>query len=339
MSFRPESNDRDCTQDWIAVVVLDGYSALSLGAIVEPFALFDQYCPIIAPKVKITGLLSTSVSSFSGVNVCCEMDGEALDEKVRNGPAPQAIIVCGPTLKYQDSSILISLLRRASRSGVAVFGVGNIVWSMAKAGLITNNLATLHWQSLAAFSEDCTPVESRNALFIAEKKGGTCPGELATLDLIMEMIAARAPKAADVISDHLLISQRRSGFTRQPGSQSERLRQAPPLIAQATRIMSENIEDPLSLFEIAQLCGCSLRQLERLFRSHLKTSPMRYYNTLKLERALELVGQTELPFSEVAIASGFSSRATFYRKFRQKYEYSPSEVRCGEMCLHSLYQS
>ncbi len=50
-------------------------------------------------------------------------------------------------------------------------------------------------------------------------------------------------------------------------------------------LMEANIEEPLSLDEVADYVGISRRQLERLFNRYLHCAPSRYYLELRLSRA------------------------------------------------------
>ncbi|MFY9238866.1 MAG: helix-turn-helix domain-containing protein [Roseovarius sp.] len=79
--------------------------------------------------------------------------------------------------------------------------------------------------------------------------------------------------------------------------------------------------------DIAEQCECSLRQIERLFRKHAGVSPMQYYILLRLERASELVLQTNLSFHEIAAATGFSSSSSLTKKLKAQVGVSPYVMR------------
>ena len=91
--------------------------------------------------------------------------------------------------------------------------------------------------------------------------------------------------------------------------------------------MEANIEDPLSPSVLAEHAHLSIRQLERLFRSHLDNSPSGYYMKLRLERAKQLLKESHLSVAEIASACGFSSGPHFTRSYRNQFGRSPSEDR------------
>ncbi len=67
----------------------------------------------------------------------------------------------------------------------------------------------------------------------------------------------------------------------------------------------------------------SPRQLERLFARYLGRSPKRYYMEIRLERARNLLMQTEMSVIEIALASGFASAAHFSKCYRATYGSTP----------------
>ncbi len=79
----------------------------------------------------------------------------------------------------------------------------------------------------------------------------------------------------------------------------------------------------LMLHLIAGALGISTRQLERLFRHHLGTSPKRFINQTRLTRARNLLVQTDQSITEVAVACGFTTPSTFSKVYRAHFGVSP----------------
>ena len=63
-------------------------------------------------------------------------------------------------------------------------------------------------------------------------------------------------------------------------------------LIEAAALMEANLEEPLSLDEIAKLVGVSRRQIERLFKRYVGEVPTKYYLDMRLRRARELLLQT-----------------------------------------------
>jgi AraC family carnitine catabolism transcriptional activator len=91
--------------------------------------------------------------------------------------------------------------------------------------------------------------------------------------------------------------------------------------------MEDNLEEPLTLKKISHQAGLSLRQIERLFSSHLSKSPKKYYLKRRLMHARQLIEQTSLSILEVSIVSGFSSRQIFSKYYKLGYGFTPSQTR------------
>ena len=63
------------------------------------------------------------------------------------------------------------------------------------------------------------------------------------------------------------------------------------------------------------------------FLRHLNMTPGRYYMRLRLERARELLRQTNMPILDIAIATGFTSHSYFAQSYRLQFGRPPSEER------------
>jgi transcriptional regulator GlxA family with amidase domain len=106
-----------------------------------------------------------------------------------------------------------------------------------------------------------------------------------------------------------------------------RINTMPGAIQLAVRIMLENIEVPLSNVDIAARINTSVRNLERMFKRNLNSSPAKFYLSLRLEKARELLLHTNLSTLEVALQTGFSSSSYFARCFVREFGKRPSDIR------------
>ncbi len=91
--------------------------------------------------------------------------------------------------------------------------------------------------------------------------------------------------------------------------------------------MEAHIEEPVSPAIMAREVGLSTRQLERLFRRYLNRSPKRYYMELRLERARNLLMQTDMSVINVGLACGFTSPSHFSKCYRAHYNTTPYRER------------
>jgi len=99
-----------------------------------------------------------------------------------------------------------------------------------------------------------------------------------------------------------------------------------------TLLMKEKclyIDSEIKRNEIAALIGISDRRLHDCIKNNTGMTFTGYVNSLRLSCSRELLSQKggKLTVDAIALESGFSSRATFYRHFREKYGLSPEEFR------------
>jgi len=105
-----------------------------------------------------------------------------------------------------------------------------------------------------------------------------------------------------------------------------------PKLLEIVALMESNLEELLTLDELASYVDLSRRQLERLFQKYLDCSPSRYYLKLRLIRARQLLKQSGLSIIEVASACGFASTPHFSKCYREYFGIPPREERQG---MHS----
>jgi len=102
------------------------------------------------------------------------------------------------------------------------------------------------------------------------------------------------------------------------------------LAHQAVRLLDEpeawRGESP-SVDSLAKKLGVSDRHVRRIFETHFGVSPVQYLQTRRLLTAKQLLADTELPITEIALISGFSSVRRFNAAFAEHYGLNPTQLR------------
>lgn len=88
-----------------------------------------------------------------------------------------------------------------------------------------------------------------------------------------------------------------------------------------------NLEEELTLSDIANAAGISPRECQRLFRSYLHSTPMKYLREQRLLSAAARLSQNDLSITEIAAKYGFASPSYFSSEFRQLVGSTPLEYR------------
>src|SRR5580698_1371851 len=79
--------------------------------------------------------------------------------------------------------------------------------------------------------------------------------------------------------------------------------------------------------KLAERLGLGERQLRRLFLQHLGASPISVAQTRRVLFAKQLIHETRMPMTEVAMAAGFGSVRRFNETFRDLFRRPPSALR------------
>lgn len=98
-------------------------------------------------------------------------------------------------------------------------------------------------------------------------------------------------------------------------------------VRRALRLIQEGALDDGSVDEVAARLGVGTRHLHRLFVQHVGASPIVVAQTRRLHFAKRLIDDTELPMTDIALASGFGSLRRFNAAFRHTYKRAPRELR------------
>ncbi|TVS06975.1 MAG: GlxA family transcriptional regulator, partial [Rhodobacteraceae bacterium] len=302
----------------IIFLLLERFTLMAFAAALEPLRL--------ANRVAGRTLYTWRLVSETGAPVRCSNDTEIAVNAGLEDTSPDAlIIVCGGLdVQRATSPGILGWLRKRARYGNALGGLCTGTWTLAKAGLLDGHRATIHWENHTAVTEDFPDIELNKAIFVMDGKRLTSAGGTAPLDLMLTMITnAHGPDLANAVADQLVYSNIRTNRDSQRLSIPARIGVRHPKLARVIEIMESHIEEPVSPPDLAEQVEMSTRQLERLFRRYLNRSPKRYYMELRLERARNLLMQTDMSVIAVALATGFSSPSHFSKCYRAHYDTTP----------------
>jgi transcriptional regulator GlxA family with amidase domain len=199
---------------------------------------------------------------------------------------------------------------------------------VAKAGLLDGKKATIHWENQDGFLEEFESVKLTKSVFVMDGNRWSTAGGTSSIDLMLKVIAAdHGEDLANTVADQLIYSAIRTDQDTQRLSIPTRIGVRHPKLSQVIQMMESNVEDPMSPADLAEEVGMSTRQLERLFRRYLNRSPKRYYMELRLQKARNLLMQTDMSVINVALACGFASPSHFSKCYRSHYNTTPYRER------------
>jgi transcriptional regulator GlxA family with amidase domain len=223
---------------------------------------------------------------------------------------------------------LVRCLRRLAGRRIMLGGLCTGAYALVQSGLLDGYRCAVHWENMSALRESFPRITFTKELFVIDRDRCTCTGGIAPLDLMLHLISPRiGPELTAGISDQFIVERVRDGADQQRIPLAARLGGKHGPLAGAALLMEANLEEPLSIAELARRIDVSQRQLRRLFQHKLNAKPAQYYLNLRLRRARELLLQTGMPVLEIAVACGFSSTAHFGRCYRSLFGHPPSTER------------
>ncbi len=303
-------------------VLMENFTLLSFASAME--------CLRIANRMSGQPLYSWIIAGEGGDIVTCSAGTSfKVDTDLTDLNRDDVVMLCGGVdVQKATTKRLLGWLRRESRKGLVVAGLCTAAYSLAKAGLLDGRKATTHWENQDSFSEEFDEVELKKSVFVVDGNRLTTAGGTSSIDLMLRMIADdHGDQLANAVADQLIYTTIRTDQDTQRLSVPTRIGVRHPKLSQVIQMMEANIEEPISPSILAKDVGMSTRQLERLFRRYLNRSPKRYYMELRLQKARNLLLQTDMSVINVALACGFASPSHFSKCYRSHYDTTPYRER------------
>lgn len=98
------------------------------------------------------------------------------------------------------------------------------------------------------------------------------------------------------------------------------------VLRKAVSYIRLNYRSDLSMSEVAEKAGVGERYLRKLFARHFNLSPVDFLNQIRINKAIELLRNTEMSVKEICFMCGFKSPPYFSRAFKQQMGISPKEM-------------
>jgi transcriptional regulator GlxA family with amidase domain len=232
------------------------------------------------------------------------------------------LVICGgyrTELKASDE--LISVLKAAAEQGITLAGLWNGAWFLGSAGLLDGYRCAIHPEHRPALAEVSKAAHVTSEPFVIDRDRLTASSPAGAFHMALDWIKGLHDKAlVEGIEDILAFEESRYRRIKP----AENICVSAPL-REVVKLMDANLEEPLELEQLAVYAGRSRRQLERLFKEQLGTTPQRYYMELRITEARRLLQHTELSQVDVLVACGFVSPSHFSKCYSSYFGYRPSK--------------
>ena len=303
-------------------IVVPRFNITTLITMIETLRIANYLAP--------SSTFSWEVASFDGSKVVAS-NGMTATIKTANDSLRSAefVFILGSwgTEHYHNQK-LTAWLRKRARAGERICGVELGSYIVARAGLLDGKLATIHWSWLNGFKENFDRVEVEESLFTLDRKVMTCSGGLAGVDLMLRLIEEiNGSSFSGEIADQMLHHPIRSATSPQRSTMGRSTETMRPLLREAMTLIENNIEEPLTVPQIANFLGVSQRQLERQFKKNVGCTVVQFGLLKRLQNARLLLISTDMSIRQIATASGFNTMSHFAFSFGKFFGRRPSDYR------------
>ncbi|HDR8925035.1 TPA: GlxA family transcriptional regulator [Burkholderia vietnamiensis] len=308
-------------------LMLEKYSMIALTSAIEALRMANQLRDAELYRWFIYSVDERTVMASNGIAA-----GPSRVLDLAQTP-PDVLFVCGGwDVRDALNDHVKTLLRTLADRGVALGGLCTGAYALMASGLLDGYRCSVHWEVLSELHAEFPDVRFVDELFVIDRDRITCTGGTAPLDMMLHLITRDQGKVmARNISEQFSVDCVREVSDPQPIPVASRVGFSRHELVETVRLMEANIDEPLSVPELARLAGVSMRHLQRVFRDSLNTTPYEYYIGIRLRQARKLIRYSNLPIWSVTKQCGFQSTTHFSRAFRSFFGHAPShERRAGE---------
>ncbi len=322
-AFVSDSDNPDHRTIRVAFVLIEHFSMMAFTAAVDAL--------VTANLVTHQDSFDVSTFSLSGDAICSDL---GIDISVGGGirrdslAGQDIIILCGGyRSKLQMPPLLKSALTEAGRNQPIFGGLWNGSFFLAEAGLLNGYESTIHPENRALFSDRFPDASLQKQPVVIDRDRISCAGASSALEMMLEVIKGHyGPELVRGIRE-ILSCDKIGEMPDKPMAEISLPPTLPESLKTMLALMENNIEEPLSMTEIASYVDLSRRQVERLFLRHVDTTPSKYYLELRITRARQLLLQSNESIANIAVACGFVSTTHFSHCFRDYFGQSPTQAR------------
>ena len=306
----------------VAFVVYDGVTLLD---VTGPLEVLHQ-AKLVGPAARYESVLVSAsggqVTTASGVVLAGVLRAEEV------GMVDTVVVAGSDGLVHGvPDEVLQVTAMLADRAG-RVASVCSGAFVLAALGMLDGRRATTHWRHAAAMARQYPKVEVvPDALHVTDGRYLTSAGISAGIDLTLALVEAdHGSETARAVARELVV------FMQRPGGQSQfsTAMATPPARTDLLRAIADTVvADPAadhSLPNLAAAAAVSPRHMARLFQSEFNTTPGRWVERVRLDRAQQLLLDGH-SITTAARLSGLGSDETLRRAFARHLGTTPTEYR------------
>ena len=306
----------------VGFYLVDSFNMLPFISALEPLRIANRLSEKPLYQWRLISKTGAPVTSSSGMT-------QKVDLSLEESGELSILVVSGPFYPDQFSDeAVVKWLQDLGETDTVIAGLETGCHLLAQAGLLEGLQCTTHWENMADFRETWPEYKVTSDVYEVDQRRLTCSGGAASMDMMLYVIEQHhGHELAASVADSMIHPHIRHAGEPQRMDIKSRTGVTHPDLIECIELIEANIEQPLTPAELADLIGISKRQLERLFRRYLNTTPARYYLTLRLETARRMLEKSSMKIIDVAVACGFKSAGHFSSRYYSSFGVTPRESR------------
>lgn len=307
----------------VAVVVDHGVAPFELGVACELFGLdrSDQGLPVYG--FTLAAVTPGEVATTAGFALAVT---EGLDRVLG---ADLVVLPAGEWTEREPAPELRAVLHAAHERGAHIMAICRGAFVLAATGLLDGRRASTHWRWSGEFRTRFPQVHlDPDVLYVDHGDVSTSAGTAAGIDLGLHLLrrAHGATVAAD-IARRMVVAPHRSGgqaqFIRRPMASPG----ADDTLRATRQWALERLDEVTTVDELAAHAHLAPRTFARRFLATCGTTPHRWLDAQRVERAQQLLETTDLQVGAVAARCGFGSTDALRAGFARHLATTPSQYR------------
>jgi len=310
----------------IVFILLEHFSMMSFTAAVDTLVtanliseqkLFDIHSYAL-DKERVTSDLSIEIATHGALSTL----------EIEQSSNIDLLIICGGLrCSFKPNATLSKRLKQAQGINISLGSIWNGVIALAQAKTISHQQCAIHIDNHALLQEQFPEIKLSELNHCISEKLISCADANGALEMMLKLVEMRYSSALSRAVKAILNANKTGNDGTTHLVQYNNKEQFPKLLLNAIQLMNANIEEPIAIDELALLLATNRRQLERIFKQHLATSPSRHYLEIRLTYARRLLLQTSESITDIALATGFVSSNHFSYSFKQFFRIAPSICR------------
>jgi len=313
------------------VLVLDGVFDLGLSAVLDAFQTANELISLselAAPRfeVKIAAVRKV-VKTSQGLTVPVNGTGwrtpdcivvPAIGFKM---PGPLESALARPDVQDAGAALRQWAARRDTTLTAACVGT----FVMAESGLLDYQRATTTWWLAPMFRQRYPNVSLEESNMIVHSgRFVTAGAALSHMDLALWIIRGVSPHLASLTAKYLIVDSRpaQSAY-----ALTDHLVHSDDIVQRFEDWARKTLRHGFSLDDAARAVGSSKRTLARRMQAVLGKSPLSYFQTLRVERAVHLLRTSSASIDEIAERVGYSEGSILRDLLRRRLGVGIKEIR------------